>query len=462
MSDERVLRKDVPWLYFLARGGQMIGTTITSAYLAFYMTERLEISVLLMGSILLVSKVIDLITGMASGAIIQKMHPNLGKYRFWLLISPTVVAFGCTIMFINTPLPEWAKGAIILVGYNLYGVGMSFIQLAMNGLIAKISGPNMKHRILLSGRVTQGQNAGRILSSATVLPLIVFVNSKGLDGYTVAQVITAIISVLAFLPLFLFTKEFDGPAEPTATGAPPPASSISFGAMFGSVVKNSQVLILLLADILRGAANQCVLQFPAYFFTYVIGDIGKLTPVLTVQNILGFVSSLFMPSLARKIGKRNSGVVAGLFMGLAFVELAIFGMNGIVPYIIAVSIFMMFQALILGCGANLYLDCGEYHLYKTGQDARTFIMSMYGISIKLGNITASVVVPLLLALAGYQAATVRGGSGSVANVPRFAFLMGAVIAGMNLLYMLLMLCYRITEEKAKEYAEANHKRTQAA
>jgi hypothetical protein len=33
---------------------------------------------------------------------------------------------------------------------------------------------------------------------------------------------------------------------------------------------------------------------------------------------------------------------------------------------------------------------------------------------------------------------------------------------MNLLYMLLMLCYRITEEKAKEYAEANHKRTQAA
>lgn len=40
--------------------------------------------------------------------------------------------------------------------------------------------------------------------------------------------------------------------------------------------------------------------------------------------------------------------------------------------------------------------------------------------------------------------------------------MGAVIAGIHLMYMLLMMCYRITEEKAKEYAEANHKRTQAA
>jgi Na+/melibiose symporter-like transporter len=262
--------------------------------------------------------------------------------------------------------------------------------------------------------------------------------------------------------LLTFTGEFDGPAEPVAAGAPPSASSISLGAMLGAVVKNSQLLILLLADTLRNTAYQCALQLPAYFFTYVIGDIKKLSSVLTMRSILAFVASLLTPGLARKIGKKNSAVVAGLFSGLAFVELAIFGTSGIVAYIIAISIYMIFQSLILSCGANLYLDCAEYHLYKTGKDARTFIMSMYGISIKLGQILASVVVPLLLALSGYQAAAVRGGTGSVASVSTMAFLVGAVPAGLCLVYMLLMLCYRITEEKSKEYAEANHKKTRAA
>jgi Na+/melibiose symporter-like transporter len=232
--------------------------------------------------------------------------------------------------------------------------------------------------------------------------------------------------------------------------------------MFGAAVKNSQVLILLLADTLRTTGYQCVLQLPAYFFTYVVGDLKSLSPVLTVRSILAFVASLFMPPLARKMGKKNTGIVSGLFCALAFVELAIFGMNGIVPYIIAVSIYMVFYSLILSCGANLYLDCAEYHLYKTGEDARTFIMSLYGISIKFGQILASVIVPLVLAFAGYQAAAVRGGTGSVASVPTLALLIGAVPASLHLLYMLLMMCYRITEEKSKEYAEANHKRTQAA
>jgi Na+/melibiose symporter-like transporter len=111
---------------------------------------------------------------------------------------------------------------------------------------------------------------------------------------------------------------------------------------------------------------------------------------------------------------------------------------------------------------NLFLDCGEYQLYKTGKDARTFIMSMYGIGIKLGFILSSVVVTVLLSLSGYQASLVPGGEGSVANVSTMAFLFGAIPAGLNLAYMLLMLCYGITEEKSKEYAEANFKKAQAA
>jgi hypothetical protein len=41
-------------------------------------------------------------------------------------------------------------------------------------------------------------------------------------------------------------------------------------------------------------------------------------------------------------------------------------------------------------------------------------------------------------------------------------LIGGILGGLVLLYMLLMLFYGITEEKSKEYAEHNHQAAQAA
>jgi Na+/melibiose symporter-like transporter len=463
MTEETKLRRDVPWLYFLAMLFQMLGGTIAMSYLIFYMTEKMEITVLVMGGVMVAARILDMILGLVAGVAVQKLHLKLGQFRTWLLAGPIVVAVGTTLCFFNAPLPEMGKAIIVLVGYVLYGGGMSFIQLSQNGLLAKIAGPNMNHRMTIAGRIVQGQNAGTIIASATILPLIMFFNARGADGYAVVQLIMAVIGAAFQLPLFFFTKEFDH-GEAVAKGAPAPASSASsdvgFGAMFGAVIKNGQLLILLLADTLRWAGIMALFQLPAYFFTYVARNMAMLTPALTIQSVLGFIASLFMPALAKKTGKKGAGVLAGLFSVLFFTELAIFGINGSVFYIIALSGFIVAQALINSCGVNLYLDCGEYQLYKTGKDVRTFIMSMYGIGIKLGFILSSVIVTLVLSLSGYQA--VSGAEATVASVPTMALLIGAIPAGLNLLYMLLMLCYGITEDKSREYARANHERAQAA
>jgi Na+/melibiose symporter-like transporter len=461
MAEEAKLRRDVPWLYFVAMVSQMLGGTVAGGYLIFYMTERMDITLIVMGTIMVVARVLDMLLGFVAGVVVQKLRLKLGQFRTWLLVGPIVVAVGTTLCFFNAPLPEMGKAVIVLVGYILYGGGMSFIQLAQNGLLAKIAGPDMNHRMTIAGRIVQGQNAGTIIGSMSILPLIMFIDARGADGYAIVQLIFAIIGVVFQLPLFFFTKEFDSGEKPAGDAAEP-AASVSGGAMIASVLKNGQLLILLLADTMRWAATMALFQLPAYFFTYIAKDMSKLTIALTIQSVLGFTASLFMPAIAKKTGKKGAGILAGLFSVIAFLELAVFGLNGTTAYIIALSGFIVAQALINSCGVNLYLDCGEYQLYKTGNDARTFIMSMYGIGIKLGFIISSVIVTALLSFSGYQASVVPGEPGTVANLPLMAILFGAIPAGLNLLYMLLMLCYGITEEKSKFYAEENHKRAQVA
>jgi Na+/melibiose symporter-like transporter len=137
--------------------------------------------------------------------------------------------------------------------------------------------------------------------------------------------------------------------------------------------------------------------------------------------------------------------------------LALFARINPYIFIAGVSCFTIFLSLINSCGVNLYLDCGEYQLYKTGKDVRTFTMSMYGVAIKTGFIIATLVTTVVLEASGYSGAT-----NTVANLRTMVMLIGGIPAALCLLYTLLLLVYGITEEKAKEYAAHNHQAAQAA
>jgi Na+/melibiose symporter-like transporter len=122
-----------------------------------------------------------------------------------------------------------------------------------------------------------------------------------------------------------------------------------------------------------------------------------------------------------------------------------------------VSGALFLSAIIVSCGVNFYLDCAEYHLFKAGKDNKAFTMSMYGVSIKIAFALSSVAIAYLLGASGYN-----GAANTVDNIRLMVLLIGGIHGGCNLVYALLMLCYGITEEKSKEYAEHNHRAAQAA
>jgi Na+/melibiose symporter-like transporter len=454
MSDTVTLDKKVPWLFFWAMVSQRIAIFMATAYVIFYITERMLMTAALMGAVMVAVRIFGLVSGVATGAIVQKVCLKHGQYRTWLAYGPFMYALGAIMCFINPAVPMIVKVVMVFVGYSLYDVALSFIQLSQNGLMSKIAGPNIAIRGAISAKQFQGQQLGGIIAAAITMPLILWVERMGVDGYSVIQAALAVFGAIGQLPLFFMTKEFDAydPNFKQAGGA-----SVKLGALFGETLKNGQLLLLFLADSLRWAAYMSLSAITAYYFRYVANNMALVTVALTAQSVAAFIGSVAGRPIATKLGKKNSGIVTGIFCAAFLAALAVWGEASAYVYIICTSGVFFFVSIIGAWGVNLYLDCGEYQLYKTGKDNRTFIMGFFGMSTRVGFILTSTAVAILLELSGYN-----GAANTVANVPLMVYLMGGILSGFFLLYMLLMLFYGITEEKSKEYAEHNHQAAQAA
>jgi Na+/melibiose symporter-like transporter len=408
----------------------------------------------MMAGIMLVARTADLILGVASGGIVQQTQLNKGQYRSWLLYGPFICSIGTTMLFINSSLPVAAKYAQIVIGYILYGGAMSFLQISNNGMMAKISGPNVDDRMSISSKTVQGQNIGRLLTSLVTLTVIqMFDKIEKLDGYTVTQLIFVTIGIAGQLVLYYGTKDYESYDPNFKTSG---TGSVKTTTMVVNTLKNPQLVILMIGDTARSTVLMTLAGLAMYVFTYVVKNPTMMTPYMFTTAITSLVASFVIAPISKKIGKRNAGRMTGIICTLSYACLGLFAGESAIMFILFMAIAGVGTMFIGSVAATLYLDCAEYQLFQTGQDNRTFAMSMFGVTIKVGFVFSSIILSWLLEAGGYDAV-----NKVMADPNKFIRMTGFTSAAIYSIYLVIMLFfYQISEDKAKEYAEANFKMLQ--
>lgn len=100
----------------------------------YYATQSLGLSVGLVGTLFLVSKVFDGVTDLIAGYIIDKTHTRLGKARpYELFLIPTWIL---TVIFFSTPMALGTTGKAVWV-FVLYvliqAVCVTFLNISFCG-----------------------------------------------------------------------------------------------------------------------------------------------------------------------------------------------------------------------------------------------------------------------------------------------------------------------------------------
>lgn len=427
-------------------------------YLNTFATEVLVIPAGTLAVALGVAKFLDFCFSLFAGAIIEKVKiGKTGKNQSWLYLGRWILAVSIMAEVCNTSsAPMVVRVAVLAVSYTVLNCLMNILQTAYYGVLAAVAGPNMSNRNAMTVNMTRQSTVITIICS--FIPTLVTVLPFGNWNYFIVAFVFMIPMPFA---LGAIAKCADGKDVPV--GATASVNQVSIGDMFGTLLKNPQMLVLFLVFTILYIAQFTYQANYTYYFIYVVGDFTKLTFVTLINAIVGFLAAMVMPKLGAKLGKKMSCVFGFLLMSIALILVSFFGAPNGVPnltaYIILMSLMMAGTYTWMPYMVVLYLDAGEYFLYKTGKDSRAIAAGLASPPMKIGMTVGNTLGLALLSAIGF----VSGGAFEIntawiSNFMRVTFMLPGLIYLASAIILLVF--YKISDKDAAKYAQANAEKMQ--
>ncbi len=195
--------------YALGDSGANFVWTFTSSFLTLYYTDSVLLSAGVVGIIMLISRMLDGVSDIAFGFVLERTHTRIGKARPWfgLSIIPLVVAF---LLVFHVPRSFSTTGKIIyvLLSYILMTVFFYTVNnLSFHAMLSRISLTQDDRNKISTIRGIFAFTTGLILAVATSSLLSSFGGEKQQTSWSRIAFIYAVVCFVFQSICFFGTKE---------------------------------------------------------------------------------------------------------------------------------------------------------------------------------------------------------------------------------------------------------------
>ena len=293
------------WLGYLAGPcGALLFNAVMATYLNVYYTDVLGLGGLFLVIFPVISKVIDAITNVIMGYVIDRTRTKQGKARPWLLLSAPLVAVTGVLLFVVPSGDDILQIAWVMISYNLYySVAYTIYNMSHN-LMVPLSTRNTAQR----GVLAVFNNISTIMMSGIVVALVspmavmpALGTSKGL--WIAVMSVLACISLPLVLVEYYFTKE-----RVTAESSGQEEKKIPFALQLKAIFTDKYMLLLLGYFLLYTLTSQLKNVALPYYCNYVLGTYSDgitQTLVSVLGGIPMGIGIFAVWPLAKKFGKKN-------------------------------------------------------------------------------------------------------------------------------------------------------------
>ena len=293
------------WLGYLAGPcGALLFNAVMATYLNVYYTDVLGLGGLFLVIFPVISKVIDAVTNVIMGYVIDRTRTKQGKARPWLLLSAPLVAVTGVLLFVVPSGDDILQIAWVMISYNLYySVAYTIYNMSHN-LMVPLSTRNTAQR----GVLAVFNNISTIMMSGIVVALVfpmavmpALGTSKGL--WIAVMSVLACISLPLVLVEYYFTKE-----RVTAESSGQEEKKIPFALQLKAIFTDKYMLLLLGYFLLYTLTSQLKNVALPYYCNYVLGTYSDgitQTLVSVLGGIPMGIGIFAVWPLAKKFGKKN-------------------------------------------------------------------------------------------------------------------------------------------------------------
>lgn len=465
IRSENVTAKE-KWLgYLLGPAGALLLNAVLATYLNVYYTDVLKLTGVWGGAFLvifpIISKIVDAITNVAMGYIIDRTRTKEGKARPWLLLSAPLLAVTGILLFTVPSGSETVQVIWVMVSYNLfYSFAYTIFNMSHN-LMVPLSTRDTTQR----GSLSVFNQIATIMMSGILVALVfpmVIMPAIGADK-SKWIVLMSVLSILA-LPLtlleYFFTKE-----RVTLENQGTEEAAIPFRAQLKAIFTDRYMLIIYAYFLIYTFGTSIKNLSLVYFCNYVLGTYNDgitQTLISVIGGIPMGIGIFAVWPLAKKFGKRNVTLVGFILYAIGSAVCWLFPTN---------MVIMLVGQFIKNIGGlpcsyvfmALFADVLDHVEWRSGIRCDGIAMSVYNIiAVAMVGICTGIFNGML-SQSEYVAPSVVGGvtvaaeqSAAVKSAITFGFVGLEVITGIILAVLLVFL--NVEKNIDKEQAEIKARR----
>ena len=371
-----------------------------SAFLLVYYTNVVGASAAAAASIIAFSKLLDGVSDLIMGYIVDHTHSKYGKARPWIarLCIPLAV---CTVFMFTVPASITGKIQIVymFLTYNLvstvFFTGINVPYATMQGLMTT----NQYERGVLGTFRNLLATAGTMTINTVVLKMTGFFG--GGDAYTQkGWTLTFVVLMLVFIVINMFM--FFVCKERVKDEAKSSDENVSFIKGLGALVKNKYWVLLVVALFSMYFMMSCFFGSAVYFAKYNMGNENQYAMISNLLSIAQ-ISTLFLaPFIMKKVSKRNLYMTGMIIATVGFV------MSGFTTDYTLTCVASVIKGIGFGCGGATMFGCLQdaitYGKWYNGFGTAGMGNAASSFCMKVGSGIGTAALGWVLAAGGFDAA----------------------------------------------------------
>jgi GPH family glycoside/pentoside/hexuronide:cation symporter len=386
------------WREKLSYGGGSVASNLSwnmvAGFLIVYYTDVALLPAAAVGTLVLVTRIVDAAFDPVVGVIVDRTRSRFGKVRPYLLFAPIPFAILCVLTFLVPDASQTVKLIYACATFGLLGLAYSFLYVPYGALQPTLTN-DPRGQLQLSGIRAMGTSIASIIVYALVLPTVAwFAAHTGTNGYGGAAAVFAVVTALLYWNVFINCRE-----RVNITQAAAERSSI--GQSLRELRHNKIWIIAMAFEVLIFIRLGLMVPAMAFYAREVLHQPSLTSILLPLMSVSILTGGILAPWYLARMRKRR-GVIVALCFSSVFFALMPF-VSGSLPLLLgAFFLSMVSQGVQATTIFTMITEAVDLQQRKFGTRSEGLISSSTAFTQKVGFAVGSSLVAYALALAGYD------------------------------------------------------------
>lgn len=442
-----------------------LSVSFKTYYWTYFLTTVVALPLAAVGIMNTIINVFDFIMSFLWGALIDAMKPGKwGRYRSMILIMAPLVVISHAFQWFAPTLYSYgfsATAAVVAtcVFFGIYIIFFNFAWCANISLIGVCASTETERAHLSGTRNAWNKACGIVVSYIAVFLIGLFTNQ--VFAYAMAATIMGALTLPGYYIHFKLTEGYEptrAELEAAETTEKKKANRISIGDIITVIKSNAQILWVILINTGTQLSIFVFSYMGVYLFEMSLGRSDLYAFYLTITNVAAVIGSLLANGISKKLSVKKTVQLGLLICVIAILAAWRSAASGQAVIFTASMVIVQFALALATPGIiTFYSNCAVFSEWKTGIDCTGTIMGLTGVPIKLSLTIVGILVPAVLASAGYVAGEAITEAVKTSLINSFALIPLALFVFSLVLVTFL---YKLTQEKLDGYArEIAHRRS---